>query len=94
MFADLVGLPLAEAYQLGDLNADSRNNEFDFELFKSAFDAAQGTGAFDDMLARVPEPTTVTLAVLGVCLGVVRRWFGGLKFRSTVVRKSLIAPRS
>ena len=68
MFVDLGGMPLEEAYRLGDLNGDSWNNEFDFELFKGAFDAAHGAGAFDNMLARVPEPATWRLAVLGAAL--------------------------
>lgn len=70
MFVDLGGMPLEEAYRLGDLNGDSWNNEFDFGLFKGAFDAAHGAGAFDNMLARVPEPATWTLAVLGAALAV------------------------
>jgi hypothetical protein len=68
MFVDLEGMPLEEAYRLGDLNGDSWNNEFDFELFKGAFDAAHGAGAFDNMLARVPEPATWRLAVFGAAL--------------------------
>jgi hypothetical protein len=54
---------LAEAYRLGDLNGDHLNNHADFILFKQDYDLANGAGAFADMLASVPEPTT-TLLVL------------------------------
>ena len=37
---------LAEAYRLGDLTGDKLNNHADFVLFKSAYDVANGAGAF------------------------------------------------
>jgi len=74
---DLSGLTQAEAYALGDLNGDSRNDHADFTLFKSLFEAANGAGSFATMLATVPEPGWIT--TLGTLLGVstclrVRRW--------------------
>jgi hypothetical protein len=54
---------LAEAYRLGDLNGDHLNNHADFALFKSAYDAANGAGAFVSMLATVPEPCSVVLVL-------------------------------
>ena len=71
---DLSSKSLAEAYRLGDLKDDWLNNHADFVLFKTAFDAANGAGAFDTMLASVPEPSTVLLFVGGSdlrcrCLG-------------------------
>jgi hypothetical protein len=71
-FVDMTGLTLAEAFALGDLNADFRNDHADFVLFKGAFEAANGTGSFAALLAqspaaspRVPEPSAILLAVVG-----------------------------
>lgn len=55
---DLSSKSLAEAYRLGDLTGDRRNNHADFVMFKSLFDAANGAGAFVAMQAAVPEPST------------------------------------
>jgi hypothetical protein len=55
---DLSGKSLAEAYRLGDMNRDRLNNHPDFALFKTAYDAANGAGAFVAMLASIPEPST------------------------------------
>lgn len=57
-FSDMTGLTMAEALALGDLNGDFRNNHADFVLFKNAFNATNGAGAFGAMLATVPEPGT------------------------------------
>jgi hypothetical protein len=60
----LTGLSLAEAYRQGDLTADGINNHADFVAFKSAFDAANGAGAFVAMLSgqsSVPEPASVII---------------------------------
>jgi hypothetical protein len=54
---------LAEAYRLGDLNADKLNDHADFIAFKTAYDAANGAGAFVAMLATVPEPSTALLVL-------------------------------
>ena len=59
--ADLSALSLAEAYRQGDMTGDGENNHPDFAAFKEAFDGANGAGAFQAMLASVPEPTTVIL---------------------------------
>ena len=58
---NLSGLSIAEAYQKGDLNSDGLNNIADFTLFKTAYDAVNGAGAFVQMLATVPEPGSVIL---------------------------------
>jgi endonuclease/exonuclease/phosphatase family metal-dependent hydrolase len=58
---DLTGLTHAQAYAMGDLNGDFRNDHADFVIFKSAFDAANGSGSFVTMLTSVPEPTTILL---------------------------------
>ena len=54
-------MTVAQAYQLGDLDGDIDNDEVDFELFKDLFDAANGAGSFDAMLASVPEPAPIVL---------------------------------
>ena len=59
---DLSGKSLAEAYLLGDMTGDLENNHADFVAFKNDFDAVNGLGAFQAMIATtVPEPTSVVL---------------------------------
>jgi len=59
---DLSAFSLAEAYRRGDLTGDGENNHADFAAFKNAFDASNGSGAFQAMVATaVPEPTSVVL---------------------------------
>ena len=55
---DFSGLTPNEAYLHGDLNGDFRNDHADFVLFKTAFDAANGAGAFAALLIAVPEPSS------------------------------------
>jgi endonuclease/exonuclease/phosphatase family metal-dependent hydrolase len=57
----LTGLTHAQAYVMGDLNGDFRNDHADFVIFKAAFDVANGAGSFASMLASVPEPTAIVL---------------------------------
>jgi hypothetical protein len=61
--ANLSGQSLAEAYRLGDLTGDRKNNYADFDAFKNLYDAANGVGAFVAMAGAVPEPTTSALVV-------------------------------
>jgi hypothetical protein len=61
--ADLSGMSLAEAYRLGDLTSDRRNDHADFARFKTLNDAANGVGAFAAMAANVPEPSSGLLFV-------------------------------
>jgi hypothetical protein len=66
---DLSAMSAAQAYRSGDLNSDGVNNVDDFGIFKTAFDSANGAGAFEAMVAAVPEPVTwMLLAVGGVLL--------------------------
>ena len=54
----------AQAFAMGDLNGDFRNNHADFVIFKRAFEAAHGADAFAALLAGVPEPSTILLALV------------------------------
>jgi hypothetical protein len=63
--ADLSALSVAQQYRAGDLNEDGENNIFDFGLFKNAYEAVNGLGSFDAMIAAVPEPTVVALFSFG-----------------------------
>jgi PEP-CTERM motif len=62
-FADLSSLSLAEAYRRGDLTSDKLNNHADFAAFKTAYEAANGSGSFAAMLSSVPEPSSVLLVL-------------------------------
>ena len=60
--ADLSSIEGVLSYAYGDLNGDNTNDIADFGLFKEAYDAANGEGAFAIM--SVPEPTSVALLAL------------------------------
>lgn len=64
--ANLRGLAPQDAYARGDLNADFQSDEYDFALFKTAFEDAYGDGSFAALLS-VPEPAASQLlaAVVG-----------------------------
>jgi len=62
---DLSALTEAQAYQMGDLDGDGVNSIEDFGDFRSAYDAANGSGSFVAMLASVPEPSSLLLLTLG-----------------------------
>jgi hypothetical protein len=61
--ANLSGQSLAEAYRLGDLTGDRKNNYADFAAFRAVYDAANGVGAFVAMAGAVPEPSTFVLFI-------------------------------
>jgi hypothetical protein len=54
---------VVQRYQLGDINNDTVVNFSDFQAFRVAFDAHNGAGAFVAMLASVPEPSSLVLAL-------------------------------
>jgi hypothetical protein len=64
-------LTAAETYPMGDLNGDLVNNRLDFRLFKTDYNAANGAGAFEAMLAGVPEPTALSM-LLVACAGLLQ----------------------
>ena len=70
---DLAGLSGPQRYQRGDLDGDGVNSTFDFIAFKSAYEAVNGPGAFEAMLAQVPEPASVMLVSLAAASLVVAR---------------------
>jgi hypothetical protein len=63
LYADVGDGTHQQAYFLGDLTADLAVNHSDFFAFKTLFEAANGAGSFHQMLASLPEPTTVAWAV-------------------------------
>lgn len=73
--ADLSSLTPLEAFQLGDMNGDGRNDLEDFDLFVTAYDGAHGSGAFATALAaQVPEPAAVSLLIVAaLCAGRTRQ---------------------
>ena len=58
--ANMAGLSRQATFELGDLNADFRNNHADFVTFKTLFEAANGAGSFAALLS-VPEPPSVAM---------------------------------
>ncbi len=74
----------AEAYLRGDMNGDRLINHADFVAFRAAFPG--GSGAFDAMVAQVPEPGTAFLVVVAAWL-----LFSLRSFRRNLVAEA--APR-
>jgi glucose/arabinose dehydrogenase len=70
--ADLSGLTPAQAMALGDLNGDLVNDRFDFALFKTAYEDANGASSFNGLF-QVPEPgSMVGLLVATLMIAVCR----------------------
>ncbi|TWT90312.1 Zinc carboxypeptidase [Pseudobythopirellula maris] len=67
------GLTTAEAYAAGDLNNDGWNDALDFGLFKETYVATHGAQAFALMIAGVPEPSTLTVALVAAISLIIRR---------------------
>jgi hypothetical protein len=53
---NLTSLSKAQAYRLGDLDGNLTDDHGDFILFKQAYNAANGAGAFELMVGSIPEP--------------------------------------
>jgi hypothetical protein len=72
LHTDVATLSVVEAYQRGDMNGDRAINFNDFRTFRTAYDTANGAGAFAQL---VPEPDTcaMLLVVAAVCGAWVRR---------------------
>ncbi len=67
------GLNDVQSYVLGDVDGDQDVDFFDFRLFQDDFDAANGAGAFEALLASVPEPGGAALVLMGIGFGAIRR---------------------
>jgi hypothetical protein len=72
LFSDLTGLTAWDAYWQGDLNSDGFNNEFDFDLFKRAYEFRYGAGSFAELL-QVPEPTSALSWCLAIAMALDAR---------------------
>ncbi|MBN1854671.1 MAG: hypothetical protein JW829_18205, partial [Pirellulales bacterium] len=62
---DLSAMTVPEAYAHGDMNQDRANNFADLVLFRDIYDSLYGPGAFNALVASVPEPTGIHLFLLG-----------------------------
>ncbi|QDV72514.1 PEP-CTERM sorting domain-containing protein [Botrimarina mediterranea] len=58
---NLAGLTAAESVLSGDLDGDGQNSILDFIQFKSLYEEVNGGGSFAQMIASIPEPTTLGL---------------------------------
>jgi hypothetical protein len=75
LHTNMSGLTGPQAFALGDVNGDRRNDFSDFWIFQQAYDAANGPGALAAVVG-VPEPAAVTLALAaaaGVRVGRLRK---------------------
>jgi len=63
--SNLTGMTHAQAYSMGDLNSDFRNDHADFVIFKNAYEETHGAGSFARMLS-APEPGAGILAMCGL----------------------------
>jgi hypothetical protein len=70
LMTNVSSLSITNAYQKGDMNGDLKIDVSDYVLFVSAYEDANGLGAFQAMLTNVPEPSTILLIScgLGACL--------------------------
>ena len=71
---NLSGLSRTEAYHRGDLDGDGVNSILDFIQFKDLYNTANGAGAFEAMLAGVPEPGSAVLLSLAAIAAGMARW--------------------
>jgi hypothetical protein len=72
-YTNLTGLDDRDAFQLGDLDFDGDNDFADFRYFKSAYDLANGVGAFA-AIGQVPEPTAIALGLMSSIWLTIRRF--------------------
>jgi hypothetical protein len=64
MLSDLSAMTGIQRALAGDLDRDGDVDVTDFANFKTDFDAANGAGAFNSMLANVPEPSTIAILLV------------------------------
>jgi hypothetical protein len=63
MHTDLAEMTIHQAFAMGDVTGDFRNDYDDFRIFKHAYDELNGAGAFTAALS-IPEPATIALIAL------------------------------
>lgn len=65
----------AQTFSRGDMTTDRRVDHADFAAFREAYLAANGPGAFEAMVAQIPEPSAMALAatLLGAMFAQRRR---------------------
>jgi hypothetical protein len=85
MHKNFTGMSASDAYAMGDLNGDLRNNYSDLLLFRQAYNDFNGAGAFEAALS-VPEPAATGLLTLGVLIDAAtrRRAFAVLGVRQPI----------
>jgi hypothetical protein len=71
--SNFTGLTAVQRYLKGDLDNDGDHDLTDFIRFRTAFDAANGAGAFEAALAIVPEPGTTLLLTAGALVVTLKR---------------------
>jgi hypothetical protein len=77
MHADLSGLDPNAQFAMGDLDGDGYNNYVDPQLFTTYYKDAHGLGAFEAMVASVPEPGSLLLLAVGVVA-----WWGWRRIKT------------
>ena len=79
LFTNVTAMTTGQSYLLGDITADLRIDGRDFASFRTAYDEANGVGAFVAMLEAVPEPSSWLLAC-GACAVMALRYQGRFRF--------------
>jgi hypothetical protein len=64
LHTNVTALTNVERYRRGDMNANGQINFADWAAFRAAFNAANGAGAFETMLAQIPEPSSLALLIV------------------------------
>jgi hypothetical protein len=72
MHKNFTGMTAGEAYAMGDVNGDFKNDFADLQLFRQAYNLANGAGAFEAAMA-APEPTSAALLTLGLLVDALTR---------------------
>lgn len=80
----LSGATPLENYPEGDLDGDGDNDWDDFDLFKTAYNNANGAGSFELMVSSVPEPGTVLLLAMVAPVGLL-----ALRSRKRISREGI-----